>query len=211
MIDAFILDMDGTLVDFITLVRKSWNITFKQENWNKVVSDQEIRNIMGHTTEEISKMIFKDIPLQEACHRIEKACDEENNYILRNGTHKDLFIPDEQFLRDLSAKYQLFIVSNCRKGYIEAFFQISSFKSYFIDFANSENGLSKAENIAEIVKKYHLKNPFYVGDTKMDYRASKQANVSFIHAAYGYGKVCCQNKINHLNELLYWEKEHEEK
>lgn len=209
MIDAYLFDMDGTLVNFPRLVKESWNQTFLKYHWEKVVSEQDILTIMGHTTQEIGKMIFPELKVSESFERIKIASEEEVSYILEHGTKEDLFIPNEKFLKRLSKKYQLFIISNCMSGYIETFYQISGYGKYFIDFANNQNGLSKAENIMHMVKKYHLKNPYYIGDTIMDYQACQEAKVSFIHAAYGYGKVTCEHSIKTLKELLYWEKKYE--
>ena len=67
-----------------------------------------------------------------------------------------------------------------------------NFEKYFIDSANAANGKTKAENIRYIVEKHNLINPVYVGDTIKDYQSSNEANVPFIHASYGFGKVECE-------------------
>ena len=41
-----------------------------------------------------------------------------------------------------------------------------------------------------------------IKDTIKDYQSSNEANVPFIHASYGFGKVECENKITKLEELL---------
>ena len=54
----------------------------------------------------------------------------------------------------------------------------------------------------DIVRRNNLKNPVYVGDTIKDMLSSQEAGVDFIHAAYGFGEVDCEKKINSLSELL---------
>ena len=77
-----------------------------------------------------------------------------------------------------------------------------NFEKYFIDSANAANGLTKAQNIENIVKKHNLQNPVYVGDTIKDKQSSDEANVEFIFASYGFGNVECDKKIASLEELL---------
>ena len=71
----------------------------------------------------------------------------------------------EQFLIELSKKHKLFIVSNCLEGYIEIFLKKYRFEKYFIETANAASGITKAQNIKNLVEKHNLKTPIYVGDT----------------------------------------------
>jgi len=43
--------------------------------------------------------------------------------------------------------------------------------------------------LTNIKKEYSLVNPVYIGDTAGDQEAATLANVEFIHAAYGFGKI----------------------
>ena len=43
----------------------------------------------------------------------------------------------------------------------------------------------------------------FIGDTEIDYKAAKKANVDFIYAAYGYGqKKNYKTKINTFKDIL---------
>ena len=48
-------------------------------------------------------------------------------------------------------------------------------------------GKGKGDNLLTLMKKNGLKNPVYVGDTRMDETACKKAGIPFIWAAYGFG------------------------
>ena len=101
-----------------------------------------------------------------------------------------LFDGLEETLEYLSQKYALYIVSNCQKGYIEAFLAYHNLEKYFIDRENAENtGLSKGQNIRLVMERNGLSNTVYVGDTIGDQWAAKEAGVPFIFAAYGFGKA----------------------
>ena len=112
------------------------------------------------------------------------------------------YIPNEQFLIELSKKHKLFIVSNCLEGYIEIFLKKYKFEKYFIETANAASGITKAQNIKNLVEKHNLKTPIYVGDTIKDKESSKEAGVKFVYASYGFGEVVCDNKIEKLEDLL---------
>ena len=44
--------------------------------------------------------------------------------------------------------------------------------------------------------------PVSFGDTEIDYKAAKKANVDFIYAAYGYGQKNYKTKINTFKDIL---------
>ncbi len=202
MIDAMIFDMDGTLVNFVSQITKSWNMTCKKYNWERTFTKDEIQNVMGLNSHDIGVVLFPNINENEAQKRIEICSAEEIDYLEKEMG--DTYIPNEKFLMDLSSKYSLFIVSNCLKGYIEVFLKHFHYEKYFIETVNSSNGLTKGENIHYLVEKYQLKNPVYIGDTIKDKISSEEAKVTFIHASYGFGKVDCEYKIHNLQELLKW-------
>jgi phosphoglycolate phosphatase len=84
--------------------------------------------------------------------------------------------------------YRLFIVSNCQRGYVEAFFDNSQLSHYFEGHqCFGTKMLPKSENIREVVAQYGLQAPVYVGDTPGDLTASQAAGVPFVFATYGFG------------------------
>ena len=201
MYDSIIFDMDGTLVNFLEQMVVSWNLTCKNHGWDKVITYDEMKSVMGLNGHDIGVAFFPDIDENEATRRVEVCSAEEVDYF-DNVEIGPTYIPNEDFLIKLSSKYKLCIVSNCLAGYIEIFLKKYNFQKYFIDKENASNGKTKAENIIDIVKRNNLKHPVYVGDTIKDMLSSKEAGVDFIHAAYGFGKVDCEKKINSLEELL---------
>lgn len=200
MFDGMIFDMDGTLVNFVKQVTESWNETCKRHKWNKTFSYQQLQSIMGLTCKEIGAIFFPEIDVDKAQERVELCCYEEVEYLEKHMG--ETYIPNEMFLKKLSNKYKLFIVSNCQKGYIEVFLKHFNYEKYFIETLNSSNGLTKSQNIRSLVDKYKLNNAVYVGDTIKDQIAANEAKVEFIHASYGFGNVESKNKITKLEELL---------
>ena len=108
--------------------------------------------------------------------------------IAKNGGK--LFDNLEKTLQILSQKYDLYIVSNCQAGYIEAFFAYHKLGHYFKDYENSgRTGKPKGENIKLLMEKNHIEKAFYIGDTQGDYNATKIAKIPFLYAKYGFGTV----------------------
>lgn len=201
MYDSIIFDMDGTLVNFLNQMVVSWNLTCKKYGWDKVITYEEMKSVMGLNGHDIGVRFFPNIDEDEATRRVFVCSAEEIEYFDKVEIG-DTYIPNEEYLIKLSSKYKLFIVSNCLEGYIEIFLKKYNFEKYFIDSANAANGLTKAQNIENIVKKHNLKKPVYVGDTIKDKQSSDEANVEFIFASYGFGNVDCDKKISSLEELL---------
>lgn len=110
-------------------------------------------------------------------------------------------------IKELSKDYDLFIVSNCQSGYIEAFLKYFNLQSFFKDYECSGNtNLSKEHNIKLLMKRNNITQSIYIGDTEKDYLAAKQSNNIFIWAKYGFG-ICntydyCINDISELLQLL---------
>lgn len=200
MFENMIFDMDGTLVDFVDQITKSWNLSLKEHLWDQKITKTQIKNIMGLTCKEIGLYLFPNVDSFVSTKMVEMLCEEEVKYLEKNMGKT--YIPNEQFLIDLTKKHQLFIVSNCKQGYIEVFLKHFHYEKYFIETLNSSNNHSKDQNIKYLVEKYNLKNVVYIGDTIKDQLAAQLANVDFIHASYGFGQVECDKKINNITELL---------
>ena len=201
MCDSIIFDMDGTLVNFLKPMLASWNLTCQTYGLDKVIEYEDLKSWMGLNGHDIVVRMFPDIDEDEATRRVYVCSAEEVEYFDKVEIGPT-YIPNEQFLIELSKKHKLFIVSNCLEGYIEIFLKKYNFEKYFIETANAASGITKAQNIKNLVKKHNLKTPIYVGDTIKDKESSDEAGVKFIYASYGFGEVVCDNKIEKLEDLL---------
>lgn len=189
-VDSIIFDLDGTLWDATYSILEVWNniLENKYKELNRVITIDEIQGVMGLTSEEIAKRLIPNINEEESLRIFYECAEEECNYLRIHGGK--LYDGIEEVLRTLSKKYKLFIVSNCQEGYIEAFLEAHKLEKYFIDFENYERtGLSKAKNIKLIIERNNLKSPIYVGDTQGDYNSTKECDIQFVYAKYGFGEV----------------------
>lgn len=186
---GIIFDMDGTLWDSAEGVAKAWSkVVSERYTDQRVITKEEIQSVMGLTMDKLAQALFPELDEEKRMNLLQICCEKENEYLRRHGgiLYDDL----EHTLKALTQKYPLYIVSNCQSGYIEAFLEYYGFGDYFEDIeCYGNNGLKKGDNIRKVVERNGLKEAVYVGDIQGDYDASREADVKFIHAAYGFGTV----------------------
>lgn len=186
---GLIFDMDGTLWDSAENVAISWNIAIKESGMiERVLTTADIQGVMGKTMDKIADALFPELSKEDRMKLLEACCELENEYLREHG---GVLYPDlEEVWTELSKDYELYIVSNCQAGYIEAFLDHYGFWKYFKDIeCYGNNFKQKGENIRLLADRNGLEAAAYVGDIQGDYDASKAAGVGFIHAAYGFGTI----------------------
>lgn len=202
MKQGIIFDMDGTLWDSAEHVAVSWNQVLEEDGRiGKRLKKEDIQGVMGKTMDVIADLLFPELSKEARMQLLNDCCLKENEYLREHGGV--LYPGVEETLKALGEKYSLFIVSNCQKGYIEAFLDHYGLWDYFDDIeCYGNNLLQKGENIRSIAERNGLGMAVYVGDIQGDYEASRMAGAGFIHAAYGFGTVDAPvPAINSFQEL----------
>ena len=110
----------------------------------------------------------------------------------------------EETLAALSARWPLYVVSNCQEGYIESFFAGNGTGGYFTDWECYEaTRRPKGENIRLVMERNGLAHSIYVGDTQGDSQAARQAGIPFVLARYGFGDTeDYDTAIDHFAQLV---------
>jgi phosphoglycolate phosphatase len=205
--DSIIFDLDGTLWDSSANVVTAWQTAKEQVDYIKDDFTQPmIHSITGMTYKAIFETLLPYLNEQQRDEFKNLAGKYELEILYEKGG--ELYPGLEAALQSLSAKYKLFIVSNCQNGYIEVFFKISGLEHYFNGYqCYGTKNQPKNENILDIIKDYDLKAPVYVGDTMGDYSAATKAGVPFIFVSHGFGvvnedQVATVNGLEELAELL---------
>lgn len=199
---AVIFDLDGTLWDSSGCIYQIWNRVFERhEEIPFRVVKSDIGQYMGKTTDEIGRLLFPEQSTEFQRQILAECCIEEGVFLRENGA--ELYDGLEETLRILKLKYELFIVSNCQDGYIDAFLYAHKLGNYFADIEMSgRTGLSKGENILLIIERNQIEKSIYVGDTEGDEKASRYARIPFIHAKYGFGTAAAPDAvIDRLDDL----------
>lgn len=202
MKDAIIFDLDGTLWDSSGEVYKIWNSVFERHPEISLrIVQEDMGRFMGKTTEEIGSMLFPERSSEYRMQIMDECGDREIVYLSENGAV--LYDAAEETLRRLKETYDLFIVSNCQDGYVNAFMSAHRLEHYFTDIEMSgRTGKHKGENIKLIIERNHIGKCIYVGDTEGDEKAARYAGIPFIYAKYGFGKAVAPDaSIDRLADL----------
>lgn len=186
--DSIMFDLDGTMWDSTEVAAVVWSeIAVKYGIKDKVTSER-LKTLYGLPLEEIAIQLFPSVSIQEAVKVMEECVVEQCPVLCKSGG--TLLGQIEKTLKELKKEYPLFIISNCRSGYIETFLAAHKLDSYFTDFECPGGSKKlKADNIKLVMERNQLKHPVYVGDTLGDGMAAREAGVPFVYARYGFGKT----------------------
>ena len=198
-----LFDLDGTLWDSASAVAEAWNEIFQREDPSlKPLTVDDIHGVMGMTMKEIGQTLYPDFHSPRRNAIFDECCTYEVEYLYK---HCGVLYPDFRSTMEAlkAAGYNLAVVSNCQRGYIDAFLSSSDAGDLFLDYEEWERtGLTKGENIRLVMERNGYKKGIYIGDTKKDREAALQAGIPFIHAAYGFGEVESSDGVIHnLSDL----------
>lgn len=187
--DGIIFDVDGTLWDATQRIAEAYTVILEREKIeDKVITADMLASVMGLLNEDIAARLFPELSCEKRMRLIETCCEFECEYLRKHGGR--LYPHVEDTLEKLSARYPLYIVSNCQDGYIEAMFAVHGLQKYFRDYeCSGRTGKAKFENLKSIVERNHLQQPVYIGDTKTDQVSCCKAGIPFIYASFGFGEA----------------------
>ena len=200
--DGLIFDIDGTLWDSREVVAQAWNEVIRKYFPERKALDKEfLTGLFGKPMDEIAKALFPELAGEKLEHMADLCFSYENEVLYeRPGT---VYPKVKETLEALSRKVPLFIVSNCQKGYIEVCMKGCHIEELITDhLCYGDTKAPKSETLCRLIKKHGLKHPVYVGDTKGDADACKEAGIPMIFASYGLGKVAdAKTVIRSIDEL----------
>lgn len=200
--DSIIFDVDGTLWNSVEPVAKCWNIILKEyPSVDLTMDGKTLTQLFGKTMTDIGNALFPSLPPKKRMEILEHCCSFENTYLKEHpGT---LYDGVEETVKILSERYPLYIASNCQAGYIETMLSVTGLQPYIKDHLCFGDTLtSKGQTILKLMKKNNLISPIYVGDTRGDAEACREAGIPFLFVEYGFGDVPeAERKIRSFREL----------
>ena len=204
--ESLIFDIDGTLWDSRALVAEGYNRQLKKEGMGHLqISVDTLKSLFGKPLPEIGRLLFTEIPDMKEREALIYRCTESQDQYLKENPCQVGYPQVKETLRQLSEKYRLFIVSNSEKGYPELCMEKLGLNPYISGhLCYGDTHTPKGETIRTLMKKYHISNAAYIGDTQGDYEATLQAEVPFIWASYGFGAPeGFAAKIEKISDLLF--------
>lgn len=189
MKNAIIFDIDGTLWDSTHEIAEAWNNITMQSKYHFSLDFEGILSCMGMAMTEFAKRLFpKEIPYEEQLKILEECMNYENEYLLSHPGR--LYEGVEETLKTLKKDYDLLLLSNCQKNYIETFLKSTGLEPLFADkICWGDNLKPKHENMELLVRRGGYGKAFYVGDTAGDESETHLAGRSFAYASFGFGKA----------------------
>lgn len=186
--DALIFDLDGTLWDSSETVAEAWAAALVRLGLEKPLTKDDLTREMGKPMDVIMADFFPDLPEERRNALMPALCEEETRLLAVKGGR--LYPDVAETLAALKKRYRLFIVSNCQQGYIESFLSAHSFGTLFEGhLCWGDTGLSKGGTNRELIRRFGLNAPVYIGDTEGDRLSAREAGIPFLFAAYGFGSV----------------------
>lgn len=185
---SLIFDIDGTLWDSRALVAEGYNIQLRKEGYDHLcVTAEDLKPLFGKVMTEIADAILASVPVNQRYALMERCMDTENRYLAENECRIG-YDGVKETLEKLARSYRLFIVSNAQCGYPELCMEKLGI-GHLIEghLCFGDTGTEKGQTILELMRRHHIDDAVYIGDTQGDYEATVVAGIPFIWAAYGFG------------------------
>ncbi len=184
--DGLIFDVDGTLWDSTKVVADAWNPVFARSGFAPFLTPDILKKEFGKPLEVILEGLLPEAPADLRSEMLEQLYEVENDCLA--SAPPAPYAGLEDTLRQLYGRIPMYVVSNCQAGYIESFYAATGLGHYFDDhLCPGDTGKLKANNIRTIARRYGLMRGAYIGDIQGDCDATREAGLSFIWAAYGFG------------------------
>ena len=188
--DSLILDIDGTIWNTTDIVAGAWNHAIARSGLPaREVTGGILQKEFGRTMDVIARDLWPELTDGQQGQLMRLCCEEEQKALRANEA--DITYPGvRDYVRELSGRIPVFVVSNCQDGYIELTLSKTGLSPCIKDYeCFGRTGKGKADNLRELVRRNSLAAPVYVGDTQGDCDACAEAGVPFIWAAYGFGSA----------------------
>lgn len=185
---AIVFDLDGTLWDTSDVVVKIWNDVLSKKRPELIMTKEIMSSLMGKNKAQFMDEFFVGVDKKEAEELISEIFLCEQKYLIEHGAN--MYDSVIETLKILKEKYKLMIVSNCQSGYLKAFLTHYNMEDLLSDYeCAGSSPLSKGENIKLVLERNDIEKAIYVGDTKSDENAAREAGLQFVYASYGFGEA----------------------
>ena len=185
---SLIFDIDGTLWDSRAIVAKGYNDYLMEVGRPDLQVDAEyLKTLFGKTMTEIADIMLCSIPAPER-YDIMLGCMAREDEFLHQDPCDIAFPGVQETLRELQARYRLFIVSNAQCGYPELMMDKLGIRHLFEGrMCFGDTNLPKGDTIRILMERHGIEDAIYIGDTQGDLEASRRAGIPFLFCTFGFG------------------------
>jgi len=185
-----IFDLDGTLWNSIQCVVDGWNSVLRSmDRSDAQFTFEDLRPLVGKSRVDIFASLFDKLS-EEELQKLDEGANEAMFQEIRTQGAEIYPKVHEVTAQLMNAGYTLAIVSNCQVGYIDLFLDQTKLHNSFIDQECWGATLRpKSDNILSLMARNEMTDAIYIGDTRTDQIAARDAGTPFIFASYGFGEV----------------------
>lgn len=211
MKQAFIFDMDGTLLDSKSLAQQTYPEVLRRLKEQKVVGDIEwtedqINHVIGMTTEDLFTYLLPEASEDQIQLTMRILEEGEDEFFERTTTLYSGVIETLQKLKENG--YELYVASNGGATYVPMAAETHNITHLFTNLYCA--GLHKTANKVDLVKlllqENNLDKAVMVGDRYSDIEAGKQNHLTTVGCLYGFGSekelLNADYLINSLTEII---------
>jgi phosphoglycolate phosphatase len=202
--DSLIFDMDGTLWDAVDTYAESWNLIFQKLDIQRTIKRDELLHVIGMDGKKLTRVLLpefdekKGMEIYNAVNQVRREILPTSGGIMYKGVTEGL--------KQLAAKYKLFVLSNCAVGIIPLFLTWAGINEVITDsMAYGTNQMPKNHNMHLLMDKHNLQSPVYIGDTNGDAEQTRLAGIPFVFVSYGFGNTDdYDNKFDDFESLTQY-------
>lgn len=200
MIKAILIDVDGTLIDSIPQILKSYKATI--EHFGFKVSNQKLRELSQLHSRDVAYYL---IDKHKVVIDVHKFVEYRRKYFLNllKKNKKNWFFDSREFLETASRKYEIAIVTASRRIFLGEIFdkKIKKIISFICTSDDVEHKKPDIEPIEITLKKLKLKKNqiVFIGDSTQDGLMCQRYGINFIAKTTG---ISTQNQLKKYNPVL---------
>ncbi len=185
--DALVFDLDGTLWDAAAASTYGWNLALEELGASQRVTVDDIRSVSGRPFVRCVEILLPGLSPAPDSMLQQLEARERTGIELMAGV---LYDGVAYGLARLSARYPLFLVSNCPAWYLDEFFRVSGLRGCFAGWdCHGLSGAPKSRMLRQLSDTHRLAAAVYVGDTQGDREAAERAGMDFVFVSYGFGHI----------------------
>ena len=189
--NLFIFDLDGTLVDTKENIACAANYTMEKMGFS-TIPFATVCSFVGDGSKRLLERCFTHHGIKD--HLYQQAWDIFFDYYYNNVEQCTQLYPGTlEVLQQLHGKHHMVVLTNKPQQMADKLLKFLQIDNYFTDVIGGGDDSSKLKpnphHLLCLVEKYNSQTSIMVGDSKVDIRVAKNAQIPSIAFTHGFGKT----------------------